>query len=58
MNNVTEIDSYRQHVNEFQRCENCGHEQISTHLADVVRKYWECGKCGEVACKAVDEPRK
>lgn len=54
MGNVTELDSRRPHVNERQRCHNCGHEQISTHLADVKREWWECVKCFEYACKAVE----
>ncbi len=54
MGNVTELDSKRPHVAERQRCHACGYEQISTHLADVKREWWECAKCGEIACKAIE----
>lgn len=54
MSNVTDLDSRRPHVHEPQKCHNCGHEQVSVHLADARREWWECGKCGEIACKAVN----
>lgn len=52
MSKVVEMDSFRPHVNEWQKCHNCGAEQISTHLADAKREWWQCAKCGEMAAKA------
>lgn len=49
---VTEIDSRRPHVQQPQRCVECGHEQVSVHLESVKREWWECNKCGAIACKA------
>jgi len=49
---VVELDSRRPHVNEMQLCHNCWKYQLSTHLADVKREWWECTHCGELAAKA------
>lgn len=50
-NAVTELDDYRPHVNEWQRCVDCGHRQLSTHLADTKREWWECGNCGQMSAR-------
>lgn len=55
LENVVELDSRRPHINERQRCHECGNEQISTHLESARREWWECVKCGEMACKAIEE---
>jgi uncharacterized protein with PIN domain len=55
--NIVELDTMRPHVNELQRCHECGAEQISTHPEKAKREWWECVKCGEMACKAVEIPK-
>lgn len=54
--NVIDLDSRRPHVTEWMRCTDCFYEHITVRPADAVRVWWECPKCGEMACKAIDKP--
>lgn len=45
------LDAHRPHINEWQRCVDCGNRQVSTRLADVKREWWECTKCGQMSAR-------
>lgn len=53
---VVELDSRRPHRVERHRCEQCGHEQVSVHLASLNCQWWECSKCKGMAARIDDQP--
>lgn len=54
MATVTDLNDRRPHIAVWMRCSDCFHKFLSVRPAQVVRRWWECPKCHEIAAKEID----